>query len=55
MEIMHTVENEPFVIEKLYRESILNNHSFLLADENDANAKCSTTVSAFVLDIEDLN
>ena len=51
---MHTVENEPFIIEKLYRESIINCHSFLLADENDSNAKCLTTVSAFVLDIDDL-
>lgn len=52
---MHTCENEPFTIEKLYRESILNHHSFLLADDNDANAKCVTTVNVFVLDIDDLN
>ena len=37
---MHYAENMPFVIERLYRESVLNQNSFLLADDNDANAFC---------------
>ena len=55
VEIVHTVENEPFVIERLYRESIINHNSFLLADDNDTNAICATTVSVFALDINELN
>jgi CRP-like cAMP-binding protein len=54
VEIMHTVEGQAFIIERLYRESILNHQSFLLADDNDANAKCVTTVSVFVLEFDDL-
>ena len=54
VDIMHTVEGEPFAIERLYRGSIMNHHSFLLNDENDTNAKCVTTVSAFILKFEDL-
>ena len=52
---MHSVEGEPFAIERLYRGSIINHHSFLLADENDTDARCTSTVSCFVLSLEDLN
>jgi len=52
---MHYCEGEPFNIERLYRGSILNHHSFLLADENDTNARCASTVSVFMLAYDDLN
>lgn len=54
VEIMQHVENEDFSIEKLYRESIILHNAFLLADDNDAYAKCTSTVSVFALDINDL-
>ena len=53
--MMHYAESMPFVLERLYRESVLNQNSFLLADDNDANAFCQTTVSVFALDFEDLS
>jgi CRP-like cAMP-binding protein len=54
VEITHTCEGQPFVIERLYRESVMNHSSFLLEDDNDANAICATTVSVFALHYEDL-
>mmetsp|Transcript_23886 Transcript_23886/g.23571 ORF Transcript_23886/g.23571 Transcript_23886/m.23571 type:complete len:268 (-) Transcript_23886:412-1215(-) len=54
VEIKHTCEGQPFVIERLYRESVLNHSSFLLADDNDSNAHCATTVSVFGLHYDDL-
>jgi hypothetical protein len=55
VDVMHYCEGEPFNIERLYRGSILNHHSFLLADENDTNARCASTVSVFMLSYEDLS
>jgi hypothetical protein len=52
---MHYCEGEPFNIERLYRGSILNHHAFLLADENDTNARCASTVSVFMLAYDDHN
>lgn len=54
VEVTHTCENQPFIIERLYRESVLNHSSFLLADDNDSNAVCATTVSVFALHYDDL-
>ena len=54
VEITHTAEGDPFIIEKLYRGSIINHHSFLLNDDNDTDGKCATTVSAFALEYHDL-
>jgi hypothetical protein len=48
------VDEETFVIEKLTRGCILNHRGFLFADQNDTNARCTTTVTCFALDIEDL-
>ena len=50
VEITHSAEGEPFIIERLYRGSIINHRSFLLNDDNDTDGKCATTVSAFALD-----
>jgi CRP-like cAMP-binding protein len=55
VEIEHQVENEPFIIEKLTRGCILNHRSFLLADENDTNARCATTVTVYALEFEDFD
>lgn len=55
VEIEHTVEEEPFVIERLTRGCVLNHRSFLLADENDTNAKCATTVSVYALEFDDFD
>lgn len=55
VEVTYTVENEPFVIEKLHRGSIINHRSFLLADDNDTDGKCGSTVSVFYLEYEDLD
>lgn len=54
VEITHYVEDEPFVIERLYRGSVLNHRSFLLNDENDTDGKCESTVSVFYIDYADM-
>lgn len=54
IEVTHYVENEPFVLEKLQRGSIINHRSFLLADENDTDGRCGSTVSAYILEYSDL-
>jgi len=43
---------EEFVIEKLYRGSILNHNSFLMNDGIDTDAKCKTAVSIFSIHID---
>jgi len=55
VEIEHQVEGETFVIEKLTRGCILNYRSFLLADENDCNARCATTVTVYALEFDDFD
>lgn len=54
VQITHYVEGEPFIIERLYRGSIINHRSFLLNDDNDTDGICATLVSAFALDYNDL-
>ena len=54
VEVTHQAEGEPFIIERLYRGSIINHRSFLLNDDNDTDGKCATTVSAFALEYHDL-
>lgn len=54
VQIEHRVDEEIFVIEKLTRGCILNHRGFLFADENDTNARCTTTVSVYALEIDDL-
>jgi hypothetical protein len=55
VEVTHSVEGESFVIEKLHRGSVINHRSFLLADDNDTDGKCGSTVSVFYLEYEDLD
>lgn len=55
MEIEHTVESEPFIIERLGRGCILNQRSFLLADDNDTNARCTSTVSTYAIEFEEFD
>jgi hypothetical protein len=52
--VTHIAEGEQFIVEKLYRGSIINHRSFLLADDNDTDGKCGSTVSLYTLDYEDL-
>uniref|UniRef100_A0A7S3CT47 Cyclic nucleotide-binding domain-containing protein n=1 Tax=Strombidium rassoulzadegani TaxID=1082188 RepID=A0A7S3CT47_9SPIT len=52
VEIVHKLDKgEEFVIERLYRGSILNHNSFLMNDGIDTDAKCKSTVSFFCIDI----
>jgi len=41
LEIMVKIENQPLVIERLYRGSIVNHRSFLIADKSDIDCKCA--------------
>jgi CRP-like cAMP-binding protein len=49
VEITCKVEAHDLVIERLYRGSIINHRSFLLADVIDINARCASTVTLFYL------
>jgi CRP-like cAMP-binding protein len=55
VEITHFMKgskDKEFLIERLYRGSIINHNSFLLNDGIDTNAKCKETVSIYYIDIE---
>mgnify|MGYP000995231532 CR=1 FL=1 len=53
---MHKLDKgEEFVIERLYRHSVINHNSFILNDGIDTDAKCKTVVTAYVMDIEKVN
>ena len=43
-----------FIIERLYRGSIINHNSFLMDDEMDTDARCANNVSVYFLTIEKL-
>jgi CRP-like cAMP-binding protein len=51
VEIVHYLENdgikEKFIIEKLFRGSVINHNSFLMKDGIDTDAICKTSVSVF--------
>ena len=55
VEVEHQIEGEPFVIERLTRGCVLNHRSFLLADDNDTNARCASTVTAWALEFEEFD
>lgn len=40
-----------FIIERLYRHSIINHNSFIMNDDIDTDAKCKTTVSLYYINI----
>ena len=44
-----------FVIERLYRGSVINHNSFLMNDGIDTDAKCKTSVSFFWIHINTIN
>ena len=43
-----------FVIENLYRGSMINQNSFLLNDELDTDCRCATAVTLYTMTIETL-
>src|SRR5688500_18802988 len=50
VEIYTAMENSvDFIIERLYRGSVINNRSFLLRDKIDIFARCSTPVTIYCL------
>jgi CRP-like cAMP-binding protein len=54
IEIFHYLDKKEqyeFVIERLYRGSIINHNSFLMNDELDTDARCATNVTVYYLDI----
>lgn len=56
VEIVHYLEyegvKEKFIIEKLFRGSVLNHNSFLMKDGIDTDAICKTSVSVFSIHID---
>lgn len=48
-EISVQIENQNFTIERLYRGSVINHRSFLIADTSDISCKCSQTMTLFYL------
>lgn len=51
-EIYTTMENRvDFVIERLYRGSVMNHRSFLLLDKIDVTARCATPVSLYYISL----
>lgn len=50
--VNRTLDGEEFVIEKLFRGSIINHNSFLMEDMIDTDFICRTTVSYFMLTTE---
>ena len=52
VEIVHKLDKgDEFVIERLYRGSVINHNSFLMNDGIDTDAKCKETVSLFYINI----
>ena len=57
IEIMHYLEQRDddskreFIIERLYRHSVINHNSFIMNDDIDTDARCKTTVSLYYIDI----
>ena len=57
VEIYHSFDKGKgeFVIEKLYRGSIINHNSFLMNDGIDTNAMCRNTVSIYYIHVNTIN
>lgn len=49
VEITCPIEGQDLVIERLYRGSIINHRSFLIADRSDISCKCAQTMTLFYL------
>ena len=56
VEVMHYFDKskEEFVIERLFRGSVINHNSFLMNDGNDTDAICRNNVTIFYLKIDTL-
>lgn len=53
VEIVHKLDKgQEFVIERLYRHSVINHNSFILDDGIDTDAKCKTIVTCYYMDID---
>jgi len=53
VEIVHKHDKgEEFVIERLYRGSVVNHNSFLMNDGIDTDALCKSSVSVFYMHID---
>lgn len=48
-------KQQSFVIENLFRGSIINHNSFLMNDGMDTDAHCKTNVHCFAISIEKVN
>ena len=58
VEVVHNMDvksKKEFVIERLYRGSVINHNSFLMNDGIDTDAKCKTIVSVFYIHIDTIN
>lgn len=50
IEIYTTMDNgSEFSIERLFRGSVINHHSFLIEDKIDVNARCKTPSTLFFI------
>jgi CRP-like cAMP-binding protein len=48
VEVVHTLDKgQEFVIDRLYRHSVVNQNSFILNDGIDTDAKCKTVVTVY--------
>jgi len=56
VEIVHKFDKgQEFVIERLYRHSVINHNSFILNDGIDTDAKCKSIVTCYYMDIDTVN
>jgi len=54
LEIIATIDGQELLIDRLFRGSVINSRSFLLADTIDVSLRCSTPVTLFYLGIDQL-
>ena len=52
VEILVSIDGHDLVIERLFRGSIINHRSFLMADIADVSGRCGTAVTLFYLTTE---
>jgi hypothetical protein len=53
-EISCKIENQDLTIERLYRGSIINHRSFLIADKSDISCRCSQTMTLFYMTFDQI-
>lgn len=54
-EIACSIEGQELVIERLYRGSIINHRSFVVADKSDISCKCAQTMTLFYLTFDQIS